>query len=77
MRLLGKLANEGSRDAPGDIDAELVHDLYDLGVKMLRRGGASGQGPVSLLGRSVEQGLAHLRPSGVLAAHEEDCAHDG
>ena len=61
--------------AVGEVDAELAHDLDDLGVDVLGRGGAGGQRGVLAGGRALEQRLAHLRAPGVVQADEQDGRH--
>jgi hypothetical protein len=75
--LLGQLAGEGGWDAVGEVDAELVDDFDDFGMHVFCRGRARGQGSVSSVSGPREQGLAHLGAPGVLAADEEDRAHEG
>jgi hypothetical protein len=75
--LLGKLAREPLRAAVREVDAQLAHDLDDLGVNLpVRVGFAAGrQRVVSALRGAVEQGGAHLRAPGIVQTDKQGSGH--
>ena len=52
-----------------------MHDLDYLGMDVLGGRGARGQRGVSPGGGALEQGLAHLRATGVVQADEQNGCH--
>jgi hypothetical protein len=72
IHLLAELAREKLRPPVRQVDAELVHDLDDLGMDALGWSGAGRHGGVLATGRALEQRLTHLRASGVMQAEEQD-----
>src|SRR5579862_1958408 len=77
VRLLGEFAGQELRGAAGEVDVDLVHDIDHLGMNLRGRRRARRKGVVPAARGLVEQGAAHLRTARVLAADEEDGAHQG
>ena len=72
-----ELAGEPLWAAVGEVDAELAHDVDDLGMHAAVRVGdaARGLGGVAAGGGAFEEGLADLGAAGVVQADEQHVAH--
>src|SRR3546814_19629240 len=61
---------EGLRPMPREVDADLVHHLYDEGVE-LATAHADGIHIEAVAEQVLQQGFGHRRPHGILRAGEQ------